>query len=278
MIKRLGLYTIITFILTWLFWLLGLNGSLVVIAGEILTKIGDFMPSGIALVFIACTTGRSGFTSLIGRLINFRFKASWHLYSILMMPLIVGVAYLSTHYFYGQKFNSVLVPIITPEIWTALPLMLYFIVVQGPLGEELGWRGYVLPILLEKFTPAKASIILGLIWSIWHYPKFFILNTIQGSLSNAYGYAIAMGGFTLYTIMLTCMMTLLYLKSCGSLLSAILFHAMANYSHGLITILIQPAGGAAILIVMLIVNIALIISFKREFTGRNDALKQMIFE
>lgn len=113
------------------------------------------MPSGIALVFIACTTGRSGFTSLIGRLINFRFKASWHLYSILMMPLIVGVAYLSTHYFYGQKFNSVLVPIITPEIWTALPLMLYFIVVQG---AERNWDGaYVFANPARKVYPGQGK-------------------------------------------------------------------------------------------------------------------------
>jgi len=275
MTKRLGIYTIITFILTWLFWFPGFDGVQAVIPDEVLTKIGDFMPSVIALVFIVCTTGRSGFKSLIGRLVHFRFKSRWYLYSILMMPLIVGVAYLFLHYLFGQKFNSVLFPIIAPQIWPALPLILYFIVFQGPLGEELGWRGYVLPMLLEKFTPAKASIILGLIWSVWHYPKFFISNTIQGSLTNTYGLVIALIGFSLYTIILTFMITLLYLKTNRSIFAAILFHAMANYSHGLITILIQPAGGAAILTIMLILSILLIIRFKRELNEQNNASEQM---
>lgn len=236
------------------------------------------MPSVIAVVFIACTTGRPGFKRLMSRLVHFRFILRWYLYAILMMPLIVGFAYLCLHYLCGQKFDSVLVPIIAPQIWLAIPMILYFIVVQGPLGEELGWRGYVLPMLLEKFTPAKASIILGLIWSAWHYPKFFISHTIQRSLSNAYGLALALIGFTLYTIILTFMMTLLYVKTNGSIFAAILFHAMANYSHGLITILIQPAGGAAILIIMLIVSISLIIRFKREITGQSIASEQMLVE
>lgn len=264
MTKRLCLYIIITFILTWLFWLPGFDVAQGAVPDELLSKIGDFMPSVMALVFIACTASGSGFKSLIDRLVHFRFKPRWYLYSILTMPLIVGVAYLSAHCLFGQKFNSVLVPIIAPQIWPALPLILYFIVVQGPLGEELGWRGYVLPMLLEKFTPVKTSILLGLIWSVWHYPKFFISNTIQASLADAYGLVIALAGFSLYTIILTFLITFLYLKTNGSIFGAMLFHAMANYSHGLITILIQPAGGAAILTIMLIWGIALNIRFKKE--------------
>ena len=38
------------------------------------------------------------------------------------------------------------------------------------LGEEVGWRGFLLPNLLEKFTPIKATLLTGFIWGVWHAP------------------------------------------------------------------------------------------------------------
>ena len=136
---------------------------------------------------------------------------------------------------------------------------------QGPLGEELGWRGYALPRLLKLFNPMKSSFILGVMWSVWHFPKFFVIGTTQYSIMHAYGTIITLVGYTIYTIMLTIMMTLLYLKTGGSLWSAILFHAMANFSHGLITILNHTSGGISILLVVFVVTTLLVFRFKNEF-------------
>ena len=52
-----------------------------------------------------------------------------------------------------------------------------FIVVQGFIwfilaaGEELGWRGFALPGLMQKYTLFKSAAVLGIIWCVWHYPK-----------------------------------------------------------------------------------------------------------
>ena len=40
----------------------------------------------------------------------------------------------------------------------------------GPLGEEIGWRGYALPQLLSRYSPLASSLILGLVWGAWHAP------------------------------------------------------------------------------------------------------------
>ncbi len=47
----------------------------------------------------------------------------------------------------------------------------------GGLFEENGWRGFALPLLLQKFSPLKASLILGFFWGLWHLPvKYDIFN------------------------------------------------------------------------------------------------------
>lgn len=54
-------------------------------------------------------------------------------------------------------------------------LIYYFIktFLSGPLGEELGWRGFALMELQKKYSPLKASIIIGFWWGIWHLPIWF---------------------------------------------------------------------------------------------------------
>jgi len=44
----------------------------------------------------------------------------------------------------------------------------------GPMGEELGWRGYALGEFQKKYSPLGAALILGLLWGFWHLPLWFI--------------------------------------------------------------------------------------------------------
>src|SRR3546814_5546144 len=53
----------------------------------------------------------------------------------------------------------------------------------GALGEELGWRGFALPRLLELMDARRASLLLGLVWAVWHLPAFF-LSTLSQSQVN----------------------------------------------------------------------------------------------
>jgi uncharacterized protein len=56
-------------------------------------------------------------------------------------------------------------------------LLVYLIV--GPLSEEPGWRGYLLPRLRLRLTPLKVGLFFGPLWAIWHLPLFLIHGTYQ---------------------------------------------------------------------------------------------------
>ena len=87
-------------------------------------------------------------------------------------------------------------------------------------GEEIGWRGYALPRLSERFGLAPASIILGILWATWHLPLFFF-----------YGSDIRGQSFPLYLLQVTAVsvaMAWLYWRTGGSLLLVMLLHAAVN--------------------------------------------------
>lgn len=93
----------------------------------------------------------------------------------------------------------------------------------GPLGEELGWRGYALPRMLGRWSPVTASLILGAIWGIWHLPAFYVSTLSQSRLSLSI--------FLLGAVSLSVVTCWLFLKSKGSVLIAILTHLMANHAN-----------------------------------------------
>ena len=89
----------------------------------------------------------------------------------------------------------------------------------GSMGEELGWRGFCLPLLLKKYNPVKASIILGLIQAFWHLPIDIISSDIPALMVLfRIGWAIP----------ITIIFTWVYLNSPANLLTALLLHTSVN--------------------------------------------------
>ena len=103
--------------------------------------------------------------------------------------------------------------------------VLDFIVFVLVVGEELGWRGYALPLLLEKRSALMASLILGVLWGLWHLPTFLVPGTPQ--------YGLPLPAFVLLTVEYSILMTWVYLNTKGSVLIATLFHGAINLSQGL---------------------------------------------
>jgi membrane protease YdiL (CAAX protease family) len=108
-------------------------------------------------------------------------------------------------------------------------LMLILISPMGGAGGEeyFGWRGYAQPKLQEKWgrwAPLLTSLIIGVVWAVWHLPEFFNPASTQ--------YALGWGGFVPLIIMEitnSIIMTWLFNKTGGSVLVAgVIWHLMID--------------------------------------------------
>jgi membrane protease YdiL (CAAX protease family) len=115
-----------------------------------------------------------------------------------------------------------------------LPAFLISLVFGGPLGEEIGWRGYALPRLQKEWSPLASALILGIVWGLWHLPLFFITGTAQSFL--------ALAPFMLWVVSLSVLFTWAYNNTAGSLLIPVLLHAIVNFFAA--TLAVLPANEA----------------------------------
>lgn len=94
----------------------------------------------------------------------------------------------------------------------------------GPLGEEGGWRGYLLPRLLKSSGTIKASVILGIIWSFWHLPIMAVSAEWRSGLS----FALYLPIYTVGVIMLSILLTRVWQLSGGSIFLCVWLHGIVN--------------------------------------------------
>lgn len=99
---------------------------------------------------------------------------------------------------------------------------------EGPM-EEVGWRGFALPLLQRRFSGWTASVVLGGLWALWHLPAFFVGRAVGGGISGGLLYAFGM--FTLTLIAQSVLLTVLFNVTRGSVLIAVLFHWMTNLPY-----------------------------------------------
>ena len=223
----MNMFFLLTYAVTWtcFFTALALSGS----AGALdpassalrmpLLYLGTFAPSLVALGLIARHEGRAGMQALLRRVLDSGAAARWYLFAIgyvAAIKLTVAVVY---------RLGTGSWPAFGSEPWYVIAAA---IVISTPLqaGEEIGWRGYALPRLAARLGLARASLVLGLIWGVWHLPLFFVPGL------GHYGQSFPL--FVLGTTALSVAMAWLYANTNGSLLLAMLMHSAVNQTIGIV--------------------------------------------
>lgn len=178
----------LAFIISWGFWSLPLLEAAGVIGNPLsptLTRLfGAFGPS-IAAVALARADGRRPLMRLLDRFRRWRVRPQWYVIALLL-PAAVSVTVTGVSILLGRPIPDFsnppvqqLYPLPPEAADLGLGLLFPIVFVQtlllsSPMGEEIGWRGYALPRLQADRSALWASIILGVVWGLWHVPLFFV--------------------------------------------------------------------------------------------------------
>ncbi len=175
-------------------------------------------PTILAFVVTAATSGRAGLRDLLGRIFHWRFGVRWYL------AATVGIAVVALGARYVQAFvtHSPPPPVLQFAHWPdfAMAGIALLVLDPGPIGEDPGWRGFALPRMLDRYSPTKAALLLGVIWTVWHLPAFLFSGMPQSSLP--------LGWFCLAMVSVTVLMAWVTINTHGAVIPAILMHWAFN--------------------------------------------------
>lgn len=181
----------------------------------ILFVFGGFMPSIVAIVMSAISGGAGAVRDLLRRVVQFRLGRRWYVGAI--VAIVAGA------------LGQVVLALITTSDYDARPIVGQLgsaipLIVLGPLSEELGWRGFVQGRLQSRYSALGASLIVGVVWGMWHLPLFYIVGSSQSVLGLPFG------GFLVGTVSISVVFGWIYNNTGGSIWSAVFVHWIYTYS------------------------------------------------
>ena len=222
-------YFLITFAVTWsLYFLVGTTtagAALPKNVRELLFLPGTVAPAAVALIMTWRAEGDAGVRALLGRILRWRVGIRWYVIALgyMIAVKLAAAALIFAMTGVAPAFGE------TPVIlmFAALTISTW---VQA--GEEIGWRGFALPRMAARLGLGPASMLLGLIWALWHLPLFLLPGLETSGQSFP--------AWTMAVIAISVALAWIYWRTGGSLLLVMLMHAAINNTKDIV-----PSGAVA---------------------------------
>jgi membrane protease YdiL (CAAX protease family) len=239
--------------------------------------LGSFGPFFASIIVSGISGGKSQILRLFKKLIIWRVHVVWYGIAIFSCTLINFFLSLCILPFLPDiSFRVYIADVL--KAFGVTPLALLIKLPTGPLGEELGWRGFALPTLQMKLNNAlKASILQGIVWAVWHTP-ILVFSEWRSHLPALIYFLVYVSMLTSYSIL----MTWVFNNTKGSVLHAMLLHAAFNGTMGLLLSMLQVHETFGMLPMLIVVNcgnwvvaLVLILFFGSKYLSRQ---KDFTFE
>jgi membrane protease YdiL (CAAX protease family) len=165
--------SLLTFALSIPFWIAGALTHLQFLPGIPINALGVLCMVGSDSILAYRENGFAAVKELLKRSFDFkRIRAKiWFLPIILLMPAIMILS------FFVLRLMGVPVPV--PQFSITTPFLLFAVFFVAAIGEELGWMGYAMAPLQDRFGALGGALLLGGVWAVWH---FVPLLSVQRSL------------------------------------------------------------------------------------------------
>ena len=151
-----------------------------------------------------------------------RPTTKWIILSLIFFPGLFLLAWLMVNFQAGDWTSATFLAHTDGLAWLLPVAFAHNLLLGGSLGEEIGWRGLLLPALLKRNNPLMASLIFGVLWGLWHLP----VDLYNGFVLEGVGAVLVR---IIYALPIAILFTWFYLHSRGSLLVAMFLHTSINF-------------------------------------------------
>jgi membrane protease YdiL (CAAX protease family) len=229
--KRVWTFIIVVLLASWLVQYVLFTG---LVPGSYLT-LYMFVPALTAFVFFLFGWDR---WSKQAALFTSRTDPwSWAFALIYPLLWMIGVALLALLFGLG-RFNPTSLAVALS--WSFLGTFTLMVLTMAPFvfGEEYAWRGYLLPALAERYGRVWATVILGLVWGLWHIPSYYLIYS-QAGMGNPFllttigVFVVAVGAFPYSYV---------FFRN-GNVLTSVLLHAV--YDKAMAVAFLSVAGNSS---------------------------------
>lgn len=224
---------LLTYALSWSIWVAGWlaagkpleTGA----SGTMMAAIflGSFAPGLVAAALLARSGGANTVKAWLRDFVQFR--CGWRAYAAALLPFPIALLILTALFGYVPMPDAAGGDAPALFYLTIFPVSILngvatVIMGAGPLGEEGGWRGYLLPRLLETYGEWRSSLIIGVVWSLWHLPVMAMFADWRDGID----FWTYLPLYTLSATALSCLMTRVWVIGRGSLVPVIWLHGLVN--------------------------------------------------
>ena len=242
-------YFVLTYLISWGLWLpivLGYEGAL----REALFIAGIFGP---ALAGAAVTKLSGGSVrAWLGRIVRFRVRGRWYLAALLIPAALIGVVS-AVYAALGHTVDLGLLP----GRAGAYAVALVSTALLGGGQEEFGWRGFALPHLERVHGPVAGTLILGVLWGLWHLPIVAADPEFQHGLDL--GALLPVIGMSLVSVVGYAFLLTWLFNRTASVVPAIVLHAGFNTANELLVpIPLDAAEGANYTVLSVVMTLTLV--------------------
>jgi len=190
--------------------------------GSLLSLVSIWSPAISAFITITLNYDFKVLLKYLKKIIRVEGHWGWFLGLLFFFPLISLISSLLLQYFTGKGFSF---PSLTLK---AFMFAILVKMIGGPI-EEIGWRGFALPLLQRNYSGLVAAVIIGCFWALWHVPAFFISSVMTGSLTGHI--VIVLIRFFIGVTATSIFLTILYNGTGGCIVATMLYHWIMNLPY-----------------------------------------------